>query len=81
MKSGLLAAAALAGFLLLDAASIAQAQTGSFARTCQRCWGGSGWITCQCRRINGSWVSASAQFTRCQRQSLTNLDGRLVCGP
>jgi hypothetical protein len=80
MRAGI-AAALLAGFLLFDGYSVAQAQTGSFARTCNRCWGGGGVINCQCLRINGQWINASIQFSRCANQSLTNLDGRLVCGP
>ena len=81
MKAGLVAAAFIAGFLMLGGSTTVQAQTGSFARTCNQCWGGGGVINCRCLRINRTWVNASARFSSCPRQSLTNLDGRLVCGP
>jgi hypothetical protein len=81
MKAGLMTAAVLAGLSMFDAHSAAQAQTGSFARTCNQCWGGGGVINCRCLRINRTWANASIRFTACPRQSLTNLDGRLVCGP
>ena len=75
--------AALLGLvLLLDSYDAAMAQTGSFARTCQRCYrSGGGTITCLCQRINGSWTWTSINYTRCPGWSLTNINGRLVCGP
>ena len=81
MKAGVVATALIAEFLMLGGSTTVQAQTGSFARTCNQCWGGGGVINCRCLRINRTWVNASARFSSCPRQSLTNLDGRLVCGP
>jgi hypothetical protein len=74
-------AALLAAFLLLETSDFAAAQTGSFARTCQRCYGnGRGTITCLCLTINRQWVWTSAYYAGCPRYSLTNVNGRLVCG-
>jgi hypothetical protein len=59
----------------------AVAQTGSFALTCKEISVTGGTLFAKCLRINGSWVSASLDFTRCSKTSMTNLDGVLVCGP
>lgn len=74
------AAATLCLVFLLDSMTPVAAQTGSFARTCQRCYGGNGTITCLCLTINRQWVWTSANYARCPRYSLTNVNGRLVCG-
>jgi hypothetical protein len=45
MKAGLTMGALIA-LLVLGQHTAAQAQTGSFARTCNQCWGGGGVINC-----------------------------------
>ncbi|HVL73011.1 MAG TPA: hypothetical protein VM434_14165 [Beijerinckiaceae bacterium] len=81
MIARLAAIATFAALALLASLEPAAAQSGSFAWTCQRCSGGGGTITCLCQRRNGQWTWARANYSRCPRQSLTNLDGQLVCGP
>jgi hypothetical protein len=55
--------------------------TGSFARTCKDISVSGGSVFATCQRMNGSWIKASLEFTRCSGHSMTNLDGVLVCGP
>jgi hypothetical protein len=55
--------------------------TRSYARTCPRCAASNGILSCQCRRIDQSYMPTSIRLADCAGDEIENIDGRLRCTP
>lgn len=54
---------------------------GSWVKSCRNSYQSKGTIIAECKAVDGTWSSSSANYTKCPGFSLTNLNGNLVCGP
>lgn len=58
------------------------APPGSYAQSCQSCSVDGTVLTCQCRKVSGSFVGTMLDFASCDpERDLSNLDGTLTCTP
>jgi hypothetical protein len=51
----------------------------SYARTCESCEASNGVLSCQCRRIDQSYMATSIRIEACAGNEIENIDGRLQC--
>jgi hypothetical protein len=53
----------------------------SYARSCSSCTASNGVLSCQCRRIDQTYMATSIRIAACAGDEIENIDGRLQCTP
>lgn len=53
----------------------------SYARSCGSCAASNGVLSCQCRRIDQTYMPTSIRIAACAGDEIENIDGRLQCTP
>ena len=65
----------------VDAVRTTPPARGSWVKSCRNSSQIHGYVSAECKAVDGTWSQTSANYTKCPGFSLTNLNGNLVCGP